>query len=90
MNPKFNFLIPHVHVFQVINYGQNLLESLPIEIHRSILVGLTDLKTIMWFRIKRLALGEYSYEKGVESPNVAASICGVLRLSPEQVRDFRS
>ena len=74
----------------MINYGEKLLASLPPEVCKSVFVGLTDLKSIMWFRVTRTAGGPYVYEKGAETTKVAASLCGLLGLSPEQVNDFDS
>lgn len=74
----------------MINYGEKLLASLPPEVRKSVFVGLTDLKSIMWFRVTRTAGGAYVYEKGAETTEVAASLCGLLGLSPEQVNDFDS
>ena len=77
-------------ILKVINYGEKLLASLPPEVRKSVFVGLTDLKSIMWFRVTRTAGGAYVYEKGAETTEVAASLCGLLGLSPEQVNDFDS
>ena len=84
---QYHLKVTSVHSFdqQIVNYGENLLERLPVEVRRSVMVGLTNLKTIMWFRITRIALGKYTYEKDTESTSVAASICGILALSSDQV-----
>ena len=70
----------------MIKYGEKLLASLPPEVRKSVFVGLTDLKSIMWFRVTRTAGGAYVYEKDVETTDVAASLCGLLGMSPEQVK----
>lgn len=69
----------------MVNYGECLLESLPLEPRASVLVGVTNLKTILWLRVTREDVGWYSYEKDCDTSEVAASICGVLRMTSEQV-----
>eukprot|EP00195_Chlamydomonas_chlamydogama_P013761 CAMPEP_0202895636 /NCGR_PEP_ID=MMETSP1392-20130828/4785_1 /ASSEMBLY_ACC=CAM_ASM_000868 /TAXON_ID=225041 /ORGANISM="Chlamydomonas chlamydogama, Strain SAG 11-48b" /LENGTH=554 /DNA_ID=CAMNT_0049580703 /DNA_START=472 /DNA_END=2136 /DNA_ORIENTATION=- len=76
------------NVGKVLLYGEKMLCRLPHELRSSVLVFLSDLRRITWFRVKRNVVdgvSSFTYDIGVEHDNVAASLCGAMGMTTEQL-----
>lgn len=71
---------------KVCAYGQSIFDQLPGFFRHSILLALTDLKSVTFIRMVRYSGGETIYEISPEMTNVLATLCAVKRKSLEEVR----
>lgn len=71
---------------KVCAYGHAIFDQLPGFFRHSILLALTDLKTITVIRMVRHSGGEAIHEISPKMTNVLAALCAVKRKSLEEVR----
>lgn len=74
---------------QVATYGVALLSQLPSSIRSSVLVAITNLKTITFLRVERVPGGEVRYEVSEAVPGVLAALCAVMQMPLDKVTFIR-
>jgi hypothetical protein len=74
-------------LLQICGYGRALLDQLPPTARTSVLVAVTDLQRIQFYKMTRPAQGQglFTYQRSQEMSPVLPALCAVLSSEPNQV-----
>jgi len=74
------------NIHQICSYGRALLDQLPPTARTSVLVAVTDLQRIQFYKMTRPAQGQglFTYQRSQEISPVLPALCAVLRAEPNQ------
>lgn len=70
----------YFNIGKAARYGEKMLESL-MGFRRSVLVGVTDLEMVQWFKVIMEDKKRFTYEVHVELNDVRGSLCALLKSS---------